>query len=84
MNPASARMLEHFTFDHLPSSTQQVSSACTALARHMATHLDSDDPGAGAEVTAGLRKLLEAKDCFVRARVLLDRRPRDEQAAQGE
>lgn len=73
MNAASARMLEHFTFDHLPALLQEVSSACAGLARHMATSLDSEDAAAGAEVTTGLRKLLEAKDCFVRARVVLEK-----------
>ena len=71
MHPASARLLEHFMFGHLHASIQQVSSACAALAREMATHLDSDNTTAVAEVTTGLRKLLEAKDCFVRAAVVL-------------
>ncbi len=39
-----------------------VSRACCSLASFMAAHLPD-----GPELTAGLRKLLEAKDCFVRA-----------------
>lgn len=74
MNAASERMLQHFAFDYLPVLLQEVSSACAGLAQHMATSLDSDDPVAEAEVTAGLRKLLESKDCFVRARVVIEKR----------
>ena len=69
MNPASERMLTHFTYGHLPAHLQAVSKPLTDLAMAMAETLDSDDPVAGAKVTTGLRKLLEAKDCFVRARL---------------
>ncbi len=58
------RMLAHFTFDHLPKHLQEVSGPCGSLAQDMANHLP-----ASAELTVGLRKLLEAKDCFVRAAV---------------
>ncbi len=71
MNPSSERMLKHFTYEHLPESLQEVSKVCCDLAEDMATLLDSTDPIVGAEVTSGLRKLLEAKDCFVRAKVNL-------------
>lgn len=74
MNPASERMLTHFAADHLPPVLRHVSAPCGTLARAMADDLDSDDPIAAAEVTAGLRKMVEAKDCFVRARVALERR----------
>jgi hypothetical protein len=69
MNPASERMLKHFTYTHLPAHLQEVSRSCCLLAQQMAETLDSADPTVGAEVTTGLRKLLEAKDCFVRALV---------------
>lgn len=68
MNAASERMLQHFTYEHLPEPLKGISAACARLALELATALDSADPVAGAEVTTGLRKLLEAKDCFVRAR----------------
>ena len=71
MNPASERMLAHFEYEHLPEHLQTVSHAVCDLAVNMATDLDSNDPVVGAEVTTGLRKLLEAKDCFVRARLHL-------------
>jgi hypothetical protein len=41
---------------------RDTSEACAALADEMADALPS-----GPELTTGLRKLLEAKDCFVRA-----------------
>jgi hypothetical protein len=80
MNPASERLLTHFTYGHLPEPLQQVSKACAALAIAMAESLDSTDPIAGAEVTTGLRRILEAKDCFVRARVALERHKGEEKA----
>jgi hypothetical protein len=73
MNPASERLLTHFTYGHLPETLKPVSKACADLAIQMADALDSTDPIAGAEVTTGLRKLLEAKDCFVRARLQMTR-----------
>jgi Escherichia/Staphylococcus phage prohead protease len=72
MNPSSARMLEHFYYAHLPTVLQSISQPIAELAIVMAENLDSDNPIAAAEVTTGLRKLLEAKDCFVRAGVALD------------
>jgi hypothetical protein len=73
MNPASERLLIHFTYGHLPEPLRAVSKACADLAIAMADGLDSDDPIAGAEVTTGLRRVLEAKDCFVRAKLHLMR-----------
>lgn len=51
-----------FEYEHLPPELQPTSEACAHLAYQMADELP-DSP----ELTAGLRKLLEAKDCFVRA-----------------
>lgn len=73
MNPASARMLEHMSYTHLPSHLQDISRPLCEVAELLATTLDSDNPTVGAEVTTGLRKLLEAKDCFVRAKVVLSK-----------
>lgn len=61
MNP-SERMLRFFEYAHLPERLQKVSAPICDLARKMAAELPAD-----AETTTGLRKLLEAKDCFVRA-----------------
>ncbi len=56
-------ILKFFSFAHLPAGPMRETSARHAdLAFGMATELKG-----GAEVSAGLRKLLEAKDCFVRA-----------------
>ena len=58
------RMMRWFEYAHLPSNLQVVSRLCAILADNMDNHLPE-----GAEKTAGLRKLLEAKDCFVRAKL---------------
>lgn len=60
--PASTHLLRYFAFDHLPAHLAWFSAPFHALAHEMADHL-SDGP----ELEAGLRKLLEAKDCMVRA-----------------
>jgi hypothetical protein len=57
-------ILRYFAFEHLPPDLQEVSRPIGELAAQMADTLPP-----GAELTAGLRKLLEAKDCFVRARL---------------
>ena len=59
---ATRRLLHFFRSDHLPSHLAGVSDPCGALALHMVEILPD-----GAELTTALRKLLEAKDCFVRA-----------------
>lgn len=51
-----------FEYGHLrPGHLQTTSQACALLAEEMIVSLPD-----GPELTAGLRKLLEAKDCFVR------------------
>lgn len=55
------RILEHFTFDHLPEELQRVSAPFAQLAHNVASY------SSGPETTTALRKLLEAKDCAVRA-----------------
>lgn len=56
-------ILQHFQFDHLQQEdTRKASKHCAALALVASLNLPRC-----AERTAGLRKLLEAKDCFVRA-----------------
>lgn len=55
-------VLQFFKFDHLPEPFRRPSVACASVAQEMADTLPVNP-----ELTAGLRKLLEAKDCFVRA-----------------
>ena len=57
-------ILAFFKYEHLPANLQEVSKPIGDLARQMAETLPF-----GAETIAGLRKLLEAKDCLVRARL---------------
>lgn len=57
-------MLRHFKYDHLPAHLQEVSKPFADLA-HLVAHSLPADP----ETSTCLRKLLEAKDCAVRAAV---------------
>lgn len=57
-----SHILKYFGYKHLPVHLQAVSEAFFALADEM----DAALPDC-AEKSAGLRKLLEAKDCMVRA-----------------
>lgn len=61
-NPAVSNVLKFFEYAHLPPSFRQVSEGIHDIAYMMADGLPEN-----AELTVGLRKLLEAKDCFVRA-----------------
>lgn len=63
-HPATLQVFQFFAYDHLPEGLQSVSKNCYTLAVLMMRELP-DSP----ELTAGLRKLLEAKDCFVRTAV---------------
>lgn len=58
------RLMAFFKFEHLPEHLQEPSRSCASLAQAMDEALPES-----AEKTAGLRKLLEAKDCFVRAKL---------------
>ena len=60
-------ILKYFQYDHLPRELQDVSKSVCILAEEMNDRLPD-----GPEKSAGLRKLLEAKDCFVRARLGMD------------
>jgi hypothetical protein len=55
-------ILKYFEYEHLPEHLQKVSKPFAKLARKM----DQELVGCP-ETTACLRKLLEAKDCAVRA-----------------
>ena len=62
MHPSTAHLLQFFGFAHLPPHLAAVSEPFF----HLAHRLTEDVPE-NPELTAGLRKLLEAKDCAVRA-----------------
>jgi hypothetical protein len=55
-------MLQFFVYAHLPPHLATVSAAFATLAHRIASDLPRN-----AERTVALRKLLEAKDCAVRA-----------------
>lgn len=63
-HPATTHVARYFEYSHLPERFQAVSRPFGELADQMIAALPD-----GPELTAGLRKLLEAKDCFVRAAV---------------
>jgi hypothetical protein len=57
-------LLQFFAFDHLPQELQEHSRPFSVLAQQIVDTLPRN-----AERTVALRKLLEAKDCAVRARL---------------
>lgn len=62
MHPSTRALLWFFEFDHLPEPLQAVAMPFCVLAYEVAEQLP-DSP----ETTVCVRKLLEAKDCAVRA-----------------
>ena len=54
--------MKYFDYEHLPDHLQEVSKSIGDIAREMNSSLPDSD-----EKEVGLRKLLEAKDCLVRA-----------------
>lgn len=64
-HPGTGQIARWFAYGHLSSDrVRATSKACADLATEMIDFLPD-----GPELTAGLRKLLEAKDCFVRATI---------------
>jgi hypothetical protein len=63
-------MLQFFAYDHLPGHLQAVSQPFSSLAREIDATLPRNP-----ERTVALRKLLEAKDCAVRAMLWRDDAP---------
>lgn len=56
--------MKYFDYEHLPEHLQEVSKPIGELAKKM-----NDTLPDGPEKSTGLRKLLEAKDCFVRSKL---------------
>jgi hypothetical protein len=64
-HPATQQVARWFDWEHLPEGpARDTSKACGFLAADIIAGLPD-----GPELTTGLRKLLEAKDCFVRAAI---------------
>ena len=65
IHPATAQLLRWFNSDHLSynPALQETVRPFEKMAYRIAEQFE------GPEVTVGLRKLLEAKDCIVRAHV---------------
>lgn len=61
-NSNSNPIMQYFAYQHLPEHLKTISQPICELAEQMDRILPN-----GPEKSAGLRKLLEAKDCFVRA-----------------
>ena len=57
-------IMQHFYHEHLPPDLREVSRTISEVAMELDQSIYDC-----AEKTAGLRKLLEAKDCFVRAQL---------------
>jgi hypothetical protein len=70
MHPGIIDLLEFFEFEHLPPHLREVSAPFALLAHNLAGGPQN------AELTTALRKLLEAKDCAVRAYLLAEKRAR--------
>ena len=64
VHPAVRNILEYFAYAHayVPIGSQELVNDCKALAEKLAYALPQN-----AELTVGLRTLLQATDCFIRA-----------------
>lgn len=62
INNESTELLAFFSFEHLPQHLQEISEPFAVLAESVFQRAPEKS-----ETTAALRKLLEAKDCAVRA-----------------
>lgn len=63
-HPSVQHVAQFFTTGHLPANLAAISQECHDLAAKMVAALPD-----GPELVTGLRKLLEAKDAFVRTAV---------------
>jgi hypothetical protein len=57
--------MEFFEYNHLPENLKEVSKPICKLAHEMDKNLVNNE-----EKAAGMRKLMEAKDCFVRSMLI--------------
>lgn len=66
-HPSVKHIMQFFDFDHLPDHLKKVSKQFHDLAFWVANHIKNNP-----EKTTALRKLLEAKDCAVRAKLAIE------------
>lgn len=71
-DPTSEKLMQFFDYEHLPKEMQEVSKPFGVLAREVHDKIYPDN----VERNMCLRKLLEAKDCAVRAKMLNKDRPK--------
>lgn len=64
LHPSVEHIMQFFSYQHLPQHLQETSKPFCQLAEEMAMHLPANP-----ETTVCLRKLLEAKDAAVRAKL---------------
>jgi hypothetical protein len=64
-HPGTQHFRKMFAYGHLTGQGREISSACAATAQHMVDNVPD-----GPELSAGLRKLWEAKNSFVIATML--------------
>lgn len=72
-HPSVEAITRFFEYEHLPEPLRFISFACSELKDTILARVE-DDP----ELVIGLRKLLEAKDCFVRATVAQENKVKGE------
>lgn len=68
MNAVSERMLKQFSGAHLTGDYKAIAMKVEELAKWIAEDVDSNNDAISEEIHMGLRKLLEAQECFVRAK----------------
>lgn len=61
LHPAVVEVLRFFEYDHLPERLQVISKPFHDLAHDVVLRVE------GVQLREGLQRLLEAKDCMVRA-----------------
>lgn len=59
-------LLQFFSYEHLPTNLRAVSKPFCILAHNLVDKMESNP-----ELTTALRKLMEAKDCAVRAELFV-------------
>lgn len=65
-HPATAQILRWLDVSHLPAHLADYGKDFRRIAADLVVSL----PNGGPELTTGLRKLVEAKDCIIRAAIL--------------